>query len=158
MVSFNGGFPGEDFIVRVALQIDFTMNATLLQQDMIQSPYWNHGQVMLFTEVAWTDEGYHSCGVISDNLNHDKYTATMFVSNIIDDLQTKAMTLSVSQNFKQKYMFLCIISLLQHNGIQVSWHFFLTNHDNGAVDFFGGTMKRTVFRSVHTSTHHYPFK
>ncbi len=25
----------------------------------------------------------------------------------------------VSQHFKQKYMFLCIISLLQHNGIQV---------------------------------------
>ncbi len=59
MISFSGGFPGEDFQVRLALQINFNINATLLQQDMIQSAYWNHGQVVLFTEVAWTDEGSH---------------------------------------------------------------------------------------------------
>ncbi len=43
MVSFSGGFTGEDVQVRVALQIDFSMNATPLQQDMIQSAYWNPG-------------------------------------------------------------------------------------------------------------------
>ncbi len=41
MVSFSGGFPGEEFQVRVALQIDFSMNATPLQQVMIQSAYLN---------------------------------------------------------------------------------------------------------------------
>ncbi len=59
MVSFSGGFPRKDFQVRVALQIDFNMNAILLQQGMIQSAYWNHGHMVLFTEVAWTEEGSH---------------------------------------------------------------------------------------------------
>ncbi len=58
--------------------------------------------------------------------------------------RVEIFNVGVSRHFIQKYMFLRIISLLQHNGIQVRWHFFLTDHDNRAVDGVGCTMKRTT--------------
>ena len=53
---------------QASMQIDFSENATILQQDEIQSAYWTHGQCALFTSVAWTDEGTHSYGVASESL------------------------------------------------------------------------------------------
>ena len=32
--------------------------------------------------------------------------------------------------------------------IQISWHFFATSHEKGAGDGIGGTVKRSVWRSV----------
>ena len=114
---------------RAALQVDFSENASLLQQDEIQSAYWSHGQVALCTAVGWTDEGTHSYGMTSDNLHHDKYAATTFMEAVIDDMQTKVTTPltevdifsdGASQHFKQKYMFLWAASLLQHKGIRIT--------------------------------------
>ena len=39
----------------VTLQVDFSENATLIEQDEIQSAHWTHKQVTIFTAHAWVD-------------------------------------------------------------------------------------------------------
>jgi hypothetical protein len=133
-----------------------------MHQDEIQSVYWNHCQVSIFTAVAWTDEGVYSFGVTSDSLSHDKYAATTYLKAVIDDLQSKLTTKltevdifsdGAAQHFKQKYMFLWATSL-ERRGIKVNWHFSATSHGKGAVDGIGGTIKRTVFRAIKARNHH----
>ena len=111
-----------------SIQCDFSENATVMHQDEIQSMYWSHGQVSIFTAVAWTDEGVYSFGVTSDSLSHGKYAATTYLKAVIDDLQSKLTTKltevdifsdGAAQHFKQKYMFLWATSL-ERRGIKVN--------------------------------------
>ena len=60
----------------IVLQIDFAANFVILNQDEIQSAYWSHAQLTLFTGCAWANEGQekHSYVIISNELSHDKYS------------------------------------------------------------------------------------
>ncbi len=110
----------------------------------------------------------YSCGVTSDNLNHDKYATTMFIEDIIDDLQTKVTTpdrgwrssMLVCHNISSRSTFsfassVCC-SIMASKSASISS--LLTMTMELAVDGVGGMMKRTVFRCVHASTHHHSFK
>ena len=58
--------------MQAVLQLDFSENATIIEQDEVQSAHWTHKQVTNFTAVAWTNENTSSYVVVSDNLSHDK--------------------------------------------------------------------------------------
>ena len=55
----------------VNIQIDYSENAAIVEQDEVQSAHWYHKQVTVFTAVVWTKEGTYSYCVTSDCLAHD---------------------------------------------------------------------------------------
>ena len=71
----------------VVLQVDFSENASLLQQNKIQSAHWTHKQVTIFTVHAWIGEGVNdSFVIVSDNLNHTKEAVYTFMPVLFSKL------------------------------------------------------------------------
>ena len=135
------------------LQVNFSENASIIEQEEVHSEHWNHKQVTVFTAVAWTREHTSLHAAVSDNLSHDKYAAAIMIETVLDKVQAKQtepvnqvdiFSDGASQHFKQKYMMTYITSLLQSKGLTVNWHFFAATHGEGAVDGVGGTVKRAV--------------
>ena len=88
---------------------------------------------------------------------------TTFLEAVIDDLQAKVTTPiteldifsdGAAQHFKSKFMFVWTSSLRVRRGICANWHYSATSHGKDAVDGVGGTIKRSVFRSIKARTHH----
>ena len=75
----------------VVLQVDFSENATIASQCEVQSAHWNHGQATFFKAHAWikhdTSEG-QSMVIVSDDLNHTKYSIYVFMQLIFSHLKT----------------------------------------------------------------------
>lgn len=146
----------------VNIQIDFSENASIMEQDEVQSAHWSHKQVTIFTAVAWMEEGTFSYCVPSDCLLHDKHAAVALLHVILNDLQSKLSipitevdiySDGAAQHFKSKYMWMFITSLLE-KGITVNWHYSATSHGKGAVDGIGGTVKRAVHSALMSRRYH----
>ena len=75
----------------VVLQVDFSENATIASQCEVQSAHWNHGQATFFKAHAWikrdTSEG-QSMVIVSNDLNHTKYSIYVFMQQIFSHLKT----------------------------------------------------------------------
>lgn len=144
---------------KILLQVDFSENATLHEQDEIQSVHWGHGQATVFTAHAWidaTDNTRESIVIISDELQHTKLGVHAFMSHIFAKLQEKHPSIKhidvysdgASSQFKQRFLFSNLFGWQQQFGIKLQWHFFATSHGKGVVDGIGGTVKRSVWRYV----------
>ena len=141
----------------ILLQIDFSENASLMMQNEIQSAHWNHSQVTIFTAHAWIDENNkESFALISNCLDHTKEAVYTFMTFLYKYLLEKYPSIKLintfsdgaASQFKQRYLFSNIPLWEINLKIQILWHFFATSHGKGAVDGIGGTVKRSVWRSV----------
>ena len=84
----------------VVLQVDFSENATLLQQDEIQSAHLIHKQVTIFTAHAWINQGVkESFVIVSDNLNHTKEAVYTFMPALFQELSMKYPSIKVINIF-----------------------------------------------------------
>ena len=108
------------------LQVDFSENASIIEQDEIQSGHWVHKQLAVFSAVGWTKEGTTSFAVVSDRLSHDKYTSAVMLETIIDQIKTEKTTNlthidifsdGAAQHFKQKFMLTLISCMKQTKGL-----------------------------------------
>ena len=145
----------------VVLQVDFSENATLLQQDEIQSAHWTHKQVTIFTAHTWIDKHVkESFAIVSDNLNHTKEAVYTFMSFLFSKLTEKYKSIKVINVFsdgaasqlKQRYLFSNCHEWENEFSMKLIWNFFATSHGKGAVDGIGGTVKRSVWRVVRAGT------
>ena len=98
----------------MVLQVDFSENATLLQQDEIQSAHWTHQHVAIFTAHTWIDKHVkESFAIVSDNLNHTKEAVYTLMSFLFSKLTEKYKSIKVikvfsdgaASQFKQRYLF-----------------------------------------------------
>ena len=98
----------------VVLQVDFSENASLLQQNEIQSAHWTHKQVTIFTSHAWIGEGVNDSFVlVSESLNHTKEVVLTFTSVLFRKLLEKYPSIEAinvfsdgaASQFKQRYLF-----------------------------------------------------
>lgn len=109
------------------IQVDFSENANIPYQDEIQSTYWSHVQVALYTCVVWFGPQKLCYAVLSDYMEHDK-DAVMLMNNVILDdlLQNKSIKIDriyyfsdgAAAHFKQRYA-LYGVSCLCEKGIDV---------------------------------------
>ena len=137
---------------KVVIQIDFAENFTTKTQNEIQSAYWSHTQVTLFTVCAWESNGIHSMVIVSDSLHHDKYAVNVFLSHIFQHLDENVRPFEsivmfsdgASSQFKQRFL-LYSLTLMNRD---ITWNFFATSHGKGPVDGIGGMAKRVVSREV----------
>ena len=144
---------------KILLQVDFSENATLLDQNEIQSAHWSHAQATIFTAHAWIkaeNDTKESLVIVSDELQHTKVSVHAFMASIISTLKNKYATITeidifsdgASSQFKQRYLFSNLHTWEQQFGLSLRWHFFATSHGKGVVDGLGGTVKRSVWRYV----------
>ena len=141
----------------VVFQVDFSENATLLEQNEVQSSHWTHKQVTIFTAHAWIKKHVkESFAIISDYLNHTKDAVYTFMSKLSDYLVKTYSSIKLinvfsdgaSSQFKQRYLFSNLYEWEKEFSINLIWNFFATSHGKGAVDGIGGTLKRSVWRQV----------
>lgn len=138
------------------LQVDFSENFSICQQDEIQSAHWNSDQITIYTAVAYTSEGVISYAIISDFMQHDKLAVHAFNQRIFGDLKSKLSNLKevhifsdgASQHFKQRYTLANITFGREDCDLLLNWHFFCTSHGKGAVDGVGGMLKHHVWQKV----------
>ena len=92
------------------LQIDFSENAAIIEQEEVQSAHWAHTQEDILIGVASSQEGSNSFCITSDTTAHDKYSA-VFIEHILNELLTNeikeldSFSDGAACYFKQKYMF-----------------------------------------------------
>ncbi|XP_063232470.1 uncharacterized protein LOC134536608 [Bacillus rossius redtenbacheri] len=154
------------------LQIDFAENYTAGFQYEIQSAHWHKQQVShwhkqqvshwhkqqvsLFTAVAWVGVCRRCFVIVSDDLNHNKYSVWVFLNKLIKVLKEEFPSLArvhifsdgSAAQFKNRYIILSLTYFQQDFGTDCTWNFFATSHGKGSVDGVGGTVKRTVWRLV----------
>ena len=137
----------------IVLQVDFSENATIAAQKEVQAAHWHHSQATLFTTHAWINKDTNfSMVVISDDLDHTKYSIFVFMQHVLHSLKVKFSTISSinifsdgpTSQFKQRFLFSNLHYWEQAHEISIKWNFFATSHGKGVVDGIGGTVKRTV--------------
>ena len=141
----------------IALQVDFSENATLACQNEIQSAHWQHPQATLFTAHAWINtEERESIVIVSDDLEHTKLAIYTFMSTIFSILREKypdfdqinIFSDGPSSQFKQRFLFSNLHLWEEMFNCEMRWNFFATSHGKGIIDGLGGTVKRSVWRYV----------
>ena len=87
--------------IDVVLQVDFLKNASLQNQNEIQSCYWSHGQATIFTGYAWIKAENNdndnlqlqpiseSVVIVSDDLQHTKVAIYEYMTYSFTYLTTK---------------------------------------------------------------------
>ncbi|CAF5036332.1 unnamed protein product, partial [Rotaria magnacalcarata] len=143
---------------KVLLQVDYTENFTMDQQDAIQSAYWNTRMLSIFTAHAWCGANNYSFALVSDNVTHDKYCVAVCLNNIITKLKQYLPDLEeivffsdgAASQFKQRYLLQNMTRMMVEHTLKLSWNFFATSHGKGVVDAIGGMVKRMVWQEIMT--------
>ena len=65
-----------------ALQVDFSENASLMNQNEVQSAHWCHGQATVITACVWI------CEHITDELQHTKLNVFTFMDGFEDQVSS----------------------------------------------------------------------
>ena len=147
----------------IVLQVDFSENAMIAAQKEVQAAHWHHSQATLFATHAWVNKDTNfSMVVISDDLDHTKYSIFVFMQHVLHSLKVKVPTISSidvfsdgpTSQFKQRFLFSNLYYWEQAHEISIKWNFFATSHGKGVVDGIGGTVKRTVWRNVRCEKNH----
>lgn len=144
----------------IVIQTDFAENFNCINQDEIQSAYWGHRQVSLFTCCIWTGEDKpKSIIIVSDDLNHSKEAIAVFFITILKKIQDNIDSLSFwsdgpASQYKNRFMFAFLPHLQKKFNIQrIKYNFFATGHGKGPVDGLGGSTKRMVAESIKRRSH-----
>ena len=134
----------------IVLQVDFSENPTIAAQKEIQAAHWHHAQATIFTTHAWINNATNfSMVVISDDLNHTKYSIFIYMQCIFRSLQAKfpsIQTVNVfsdgpTSQFKQRFLFSNLHYWEQDHDISIRWNFFATSHGKGVVDGLEGWLR-----------------
>lgn len=141
----------------IVVEVDFSENFTIKDQNEIQSAHWTHKQATLFTSHAWVGADNNEPMIHwSDNLEHGKLAVYEFMKNIFAHLKNKypaVQNIDVfsdgpSSQFKQRFLFSNLHIWEKEFNIKLTWHFFATSHGKGVVDGIGGTAKRVVWTRI----------
>ena len=134
----------------IVLQVNFSENGTIATQKEVQAPHWHHAQAMIFTTHTWINNATNfSRVVISDDLNHTKYSIFIFMQCIFQSLWAKFPSIKTvnvfsdgpTSQFKQRFLFSNLHYWEQDHDISIRWNFFATSHEKSVVDGIGGTVK-----------------
>ena len=82
------------------LQVDFSENVSIVNQNEIQSSHWSHQQITIFTSHVWVNQNVkESFAIISDNLNHTKEAVYTFMSELLDTINKKYSSIKLLNIF-----------------------------------------------------------
>ena len=98
---------------KIVIQVDYSENFEIRQQNEIQSSYWTSKSVSTFTAHSWCGNDNYSFLLVSDNFNQDKYCINSCITYMINKMKEKLPSLeeilffsdSAASQFKQRYFF-----------------------------------------------------
>ena len=132
------------------LKVDFSENASIVNQNEIQSAHWYHQQVVIFTgHIRVNQNVKDSFAIVSDYLDHTKEAVYTFMLELFDTINNLS---NLSSQFKQHFLFSNVHGLENEFNFQIVWNFFATSHWKGAVDI-GCNIKKTL--GLEVCLHHY---
>ncbi|CAF4170619.1 unnamed protein product, partial [Rotaria sordida] len=143
---------------KIVIQVDFSENFEIKQQDEVQSAHWSSKSVSIFTAYAWCGTNNYSFALVSNNISHDKYCVYNCITYIINKLKQQLPSLEeilffsdgAASQFKQRYLMRNLTRMSYEYQLILSWHFFATSHAKGVVDAIGGSVKRIVWQQILT--------
>ena len=141
------------------IHIDFSENYKNQNQNEIKAAYYGQGQFSLYKCCVYvkvdekvvvknlgivTKENDHS-GVVSYRLNE------IILEKTLHDIGSRIKKIhfwsdGCASQFRSQFAFYFLN--LYNRDLDIYWHFFEVNHDKGAVDGIGGTIKHRVDREV----------
>ena len=135
---------------------------SIAAQKEVQGAHWHHAQATIFTTYAWINNATnYNMVVISDDLNHTKYSNFVFMKCFPKSLSEipKHRTINVfsdgpTSKFKQRFLFSSLHYWEQNHDISIRWNYFATFHGKGVVDGIGGMVKRAVWRHIRSQRSH----
>jgi hypothetical protein len=141
---------------KAVIQLDFSQNYAMAQQDEIQSAFWSHDQVTIFTSYNWCASSNKGTVVVSNDLSHSREAIFVFIDQLLSSLfeehpgikSVAFQSDGAGSQFKNKYLFANLCHWKTKYEKCFSWHFTATSHGKGVIDGLGGTVKRAVWRSV----------
>ncbi|CAF1442411.1 unnamed protein product [Rotaria sordida] len=143
---------------KIVIQVDYSENFEIKQQDEVQSAHWSSKSVSIFTAYAWCGTNNYSFALVSNNISHDKYCVYNCITYIINKLKQQLPSLEeilffsdgAASQFKQRYLMRNLTRMSYEYQLILSWHFFATSHAKGVVDAIGGSVKRIVWQQILT--------
>ena len=138
------------------IQVDFSENYSLQDQGEVQSAHWYEEQLTLFTVCVWMYKIKKSFVFVSDDLDHDKTLAIVFMNELLKALTREyginnfdIFSDGPSSQFKNQFVFNYLPNFCNAYDIEkLSWNFFASSHGKGAVDGIGGTVKHDVWMAT----------
>lgn len=151
----------------VLIICDFSENFTFVLQDEVQSFHWNNAQCTLHPFVVYFKNNgvleHISFIIISDILKHDTIAVQLFISKLLEFLQTKIsvekcifMSDGAASQYKNRKNFSSICGFKEKHNVEIEWHFFATSHGKGPCDAIGGNLKRMAARASLAKQHEHP--
>lgn len=121
------------------LQVDYSENFSIVEQNEIQSAHWSRKQLSIFTAHAWTQPATYPIVLVSDDPSHDKWTVSKCLELILTRLQSLVPSIEELQvfsdgsasQFKQRFLMKNITHLAQRFHLKLAWNFFATSHGKG---------------------------
>jgi hypothetical protein len=121
------------------LQVDYSENYSLVEQNEIQSAHWSRTQLSIFTAHVWAGTTTYPMVIISDDPSHNKYTVAKCLEHILSRLKTLLPSLKEvaifsdgsACQFKQRYLFRNLSYLANDFRLKLSWNFFASHHGKG---------------------------
>ncbi|CAF4222918.1 unnamed protein product [Rotaria sordida] len=143
---------------KIVIQVDYSENFEIKQQDEVQSAHWNSKSVSIFTAHAWCGTDNYSFTLVSNNISHDKYCVYNCITYIINKLKQQLPSLEeilffsddAASRFKQRYLIRNLTRMPYEYQLILSWHFFATRHAKGVVDGIGDSVKRLAWQQILT--------
>ncbi|CAF1424572.1 unnamed protein product [Adineta steineri] len=144
---------------KCVLQVDYSENFSIIEQNEIHSAHWSRKQLSIFTAYVWSQSKTYPLVIVSDDSSHDKFTVGKCLEHLFTRLKILLPSMkeliifsdgSASQ-FKQRFLFKNLTYLANQFSLKLSWNFFASHHGKGnlgVVDGIGGSSKRTVYQDV----------
>ncbi|CAF1101340.1 unnamed protein product [Adineta ricciae] len=141
---------------KIVLQVDFSENFNMKEQDEVQSAHWNSKSLSIFTAFIWSKNENFSFALPSSDLTHDKFVVDAALAIILNHIATKLPNIKeincfsdgAASQFKQRFHFRNLTRIANKYNISLSWNFLATSHGKGVVDGIGGSAKRLVWSAV----------
>jgi hypothetical protein len=124
----------------ICIQLDFSENFSVLNQDEVPNAHWVSTQYIIFTAVAWFKGEPAVYAIISDSLHHDKYAVNIFLQKLLPPLQNGPLLTVINvfyngaaQHFKQRFTMASITVMSYEPSIIINWHFLQLHMVRGLV-------------------------
>jgi hypothetical protein len=125
------------------IQVDYSENFSLIDQNEIQTAHWSRRQLSLFTTYLWSNSINQPIIIVSNDITHNKFTVSQCLEHVFKRAKSLVPSLnevvifsdgSASQ-FKQRYLFKNLSVLADKFDISLSWNFFASHHGKGRYYF-----------------------
>ena len=142
------------------MHVDYSENYSNIQQGEIQSAYFGHDSISIFTACCYLrkdgDLINKDITIISEASDHSRIAAYTCINKVFDFVREKhylppKRTLHIwsdgcADQSRSRYVYALVSQI--DSKVEVNWYYNERHHGKGPMDGIGGTIKNKVYRDV----------